>query len=196
MWSPLGYQRTPCSQQRKQQPTPIPVGAICIAQNNVLQTNSSPRWQHRMSSQTTATTRLIYSQQRSNKNKTALIASSRLDKTPHATLVWVVILNPHGCSCGFVGRVGAAKPQAVLLVLVLASNQQLAQFAKEGRTRFISSLSVGAASIRACLSQYRLRSSASPTACNELHVQGTVLRSFARVVRVEVVQVAPPAARL
>ena len=46
---------------------------------------------------------------------------------------------------------------------------------------------------RACLSQYRLRSSASPTACDELHAQETVLRGFARVVRVEVLveQVAP-----
>ena len=101
-----------------------------------------------------------------------------------------MILNPHGCSCGFVGRVGRAKPQAVLLVLVLASNRQFAQFAKEGRTpRFICSLSVlGVASIRACLSQYRLRSSASPTTCDDLHAQGTVLRGFARVVRVELVE--------
>ena len=82
--------------------------------------------------------------------------------------------------------------QAVPLVLVLASNQQFAQFAKEGRTRFICSLSVGAASIRACLSQYRLGSSASPTACDDLHAQGTVLRGFARVVRVEVVEQVTP----
>ena len=156
-----------------------------------------------MSSQTTATTRLIYSQQRSNNittTKTALIASSRHDKTSHATLVWVVILNPHGCSCGFVGRVGRAESPSC--TAGTRRRQQLAIRPVRQRTRTHVAMHHLFAKCwrhfyyprRACLSQYRLCSSTSPTACDELHAQGTVLRGlFARVVRVEVQveQVAP-----
>ena len=81
LWNPLEYQRIACSQQSRQQPTPLPVG-VESAPNNVLQNNSSPMryTQAAASNVIPNNNRLIYSQQQQRSNNAtrhnaALIAS-------------------------------------------------------------------------------------------------------------------------